>query len=55
MTQELGQLRRAPLKDIDPEVYEAIELERRRQNEKIELIASENYISDAVMEAPARS
>lgn len=51
MTQELGQLRRAPLKDIDPEVYEAIELERRRQNEKIELIASENFVSEAVLEA----
>src|SRR3989442_13423660 len=35
----------------DPEVYAAIENERRRQVEKIELIASENYTSAAVMEA----
>src|ERR687887_1511269 len=35
----------------DPEVYAAIENERRRQVEKIELIASENYTSPAVMEA----
>src|SRR5207247_9675892 len=36
---------------IDPEIYSAIEGERRRQVEKIELIASENYTSPAVMEA----
>jgi glycine hydroxymethyltransferase len=35
----------------DPEIYAAIEGERRRQVEKIELIASENYTSPAVMEA----
>ena len=35
----------------DPELYAAIEGERRRQVEKIELIASENYTSPAVMEA----
>jgi glycine hydroxymethyltransferase len=35
----------------DPEIYAAIEGERRRQVEKIELIASENYASAAVMEA----
>ena len=36
---------------VDPEVYAAIEGERRRQVEKIELIASENYTSQAVMDA----
>ena len=36
---------------VDPEVYSAIENERRRQVEKIELIASENYTSAAVLEA----
>src|SRR5438093_8646730 len=36
---------------VDPEIYAAIENERRRQVEKIELIASENYTSAAVMEA----
>src|SRR5437867_4510480 len=35
----------------DPELYAAIEGERRRQVEKIELIASENYTSAAVLEA----
>jgi glycine hydroxymethyltransferase len=36
---------------VDPEIYQAIENERRRQVEKIELIASENYTSQAVMDA----
>src|SRR5438270_368979 len=39
------------IEQTDPEVYSAIENERRRQVEKIELIASENYTSAAVMEA----
>ncbi len=39
------------LKDEDPEIYEAIELERRRQAEGIELIASENYVFPAVLAA----
>ena len=39
------------LKKIDPEIREALELERKRQNDKIELIASENFVSRAVMEA----
>ncbi|MGH2498781.1 MAG: serine hydroxymethyltransferase [Candidatus Limnocylindria bacterium] len=36
---------------VDPELYAAIEGERRRQVDKIELIASENYTSAAVLEA----
>ncbi len=36
---------------VDPELFAAIEGERRRQVEKIELIASENYTSAAVLEA----
>lgn len=36
---------------IDREVFEAIEQERKRQEENIELIASENFVSQAVMEA----
>src|SRR6266567_1838990 len=36
---------------VDPEIFEAIENERRRQVEKIELIASENYTSQAVLDA----
>jgi glycine hydroxymethyltransferase len=39
------------LRNVDPAVAEAIEHERRRQQENIELIASENFTSPAVMEA----
>lgn len=39
------------LKIVDNEIYEAIKKEEKRQNEKIELIASENFTSKAVMEA----
>jgi glycine hydroxymethyltransferase len=39
------------LERTDPEIYQAIENEKRRQVEKVELIASENYTSPAVMEA----
>ncbi|WP_144460117.1 serine hydroxymethyltransferase [Siminovitchia fortis] len=35
----------------DPQVYEAIQKELKRQRTKIELIASENFVSEAVMEA----
>jgi glycine hydroxymethyltransferase len=40
-----------PLRKVDPEIYEAIVAEERRQRENIELIASENFTSRAVMEA----
>ncbi len=36
---------------IDPELWTAIQAENRRQEDHIELIASENYVSHAVMEA----
>jgi glycine hydroxymethyltransferase len=36
---------------VDPELFAAIELENRRQEDHIELIASENYTSPAVMAA----
>ena len=36
---------------VDPELFAAIEAENHRQQEHIELIASENYCSPAVMEA----
>ncbi len=39
------------LKQADKEVFEAIGLETNRQQNKIELIASENFVSEAVMEA----
>ena len=39
------------LKDVDPEIYAAIRDEVKRQQTHIELIASENYCSTAVMQA----
>lgn len=39
------------LKDVDIEIYNAIISEKKRQEEGIELIASENFVSEAVMEA----
>ena len=36
---------------LDPEVYAAIAREARRQSDNLELIASENYTSEAVLEA----
>ncbi|MGN6704338.1 MAG: serine hydroxymethyltransferase, partial [Burkholderiaceae bacterium] len=39
------------LEKTDPELWRAIQLENRRQQDHIELIASENYTSPAVMEA----
>ena len=39
------------LANVDPEIAAAIERENRRQEEHIELIASENYASPAVMAA----
>ncbi|WP_339641109.1 serine hydroxymethyltransferase [Jannaschia helgolandensis] len=41
----------ATLTDTDPEIAEAIRLELGRQRDEIELIASENIVSRAVMEA----
>ena len=39
------------LKESDNAVYEAIQAEKKRQQDNIELIASENFVSEAVMEA----
>ena len=39
------------LNQVDPEVAQAIQLETRRQAGKLELIASENFVSEAVLEA----
>src|SRR6266516_3543602 len=41
----------ATIADVDPELWAAMEGERRRQHDKIELIASENYTFAAVMQA----
>ena len=39
------------LKSYDPEIFDAIRLETERQEYKLELIASENLVSEAVLEA----
>lgn len=39
------------LKDFDPDIYNAIENEKKRQMYGLELIASENLVSEAVLEA----
>ena len=41
----------SPIKCKDPELYEAMELELSRQRNNIELIASENFVSEEVMQA----
>jgi glycine hydroxymethyltransferase len=40
-----------PLSAVDPEVFQAVQHEVERQNGQLELIASENFTSDAVLEA----
>jgi glycine hydroxymethyltransferase len=44
-------LKKNTLAKVDAELWSAIEAENRRQEEHIELIASENYVSCAVLEA----
>src|SRR5450631_4263851 len=43
--------RKNSLAIVDPELWESIQKETARQQEHIELIASENYTSPAVMQA----
>jgi glycine hydroxymethyltransferase len=45
------QLMARPLAEVDPEVFDAIQKELERQNSRLELIASENFTSEAVLEA----
>jgi glycine hydroxymethyltransferase len=40
-----------PLADVDPDVAKALREEARRQHRNLELIASENFVSEAVLEA----
>ena len=40
-----------PLAEVDPEVFAAISQEADRQNTRLELIASENFTSEAILEA----
>lgn len=43
--------RKVTIAQFDPELFDVMEKEAQRQEEHIELIASENYTSPAVMEA----
>ncbi|HXJ43972.1 MAG TPA: serine hydroxymethyltransferase [Bryobacteraceae bacterium] len=40
-----------PLAEVDPDIYRLIQKETERQNGQIELIASENFTSEAILEA----
>ncbi len=40
-----------PLAQVDPEIFELIHKETERQNTRLELIASENFTSEAILEA----
>ncbi len=40
-----------PLEQADPEIYAAVQHELHRQHEGLEMIASENFVSEAVLEA----
>src|SRR6266487_3969948 len=49
MTEQQSMAR--PLAEVDPQVFEAIRQETCRQHSQIELIASENFTSEAILEA----
>src|SRR5215813_11848298 len=40
-----------PLSQVDPEIFDAVQQEAERQDGQLELIASENFTSEAVLEA----
>jgi len=42
-----------PLAEADPDIYRLIQREAERQNNQLELIASENFTSEAILEATA--
>ena len=48
--QERGMYSLDEVRNVDPEIAQAIVDEQNRQNSHIELIASENWVSKAVME-----
>lgn len=48
---DLGEPKVPGLKETDPEIYEQITQELKRQQDGLELIASENFVSEAVLEA----
>jgi glycine hydroxymethyltransferase len=52
MTQSQNQAPPArPLAEADPEIFDLIRQETERQNTRLELIASENFVSEAILEA----
>lgn len=51
MTSAMFDTRNHTIERVDPEIWDVIQHETRRQEEHIELIASENYTSPAVLEA----
>ena len=48
---DLDRFFHAPVTDVDPDVAAALASELKRQQEGIELIASENMVSEAVLQA----
>src|SRR5438876_6844123 len=40
-----------PLAEVDPEIFQALQHETERQHGQLELIASENFVSEAILEA----
>ena len=47
----MADIRNAPLAEVDPLIANAIDNEVARQANGLELIASENFVSEAVLEA----
>lgn len=50
MTEQTRTVLEAPLAELDPEVAEALDLERKRQQNTLEMIASENFVPRAVLQ-----
>ena len=50
MTEQTRTVLEAPLVELDPEVAEALDLERKRQQNTLEMIASENFVPRAVLQ-----
>ena len=50
MTERATVTLEVPLAELDPEVAEALDLERKRQQNTLEMIASENFVPRAVLQ-----
>lgn len=51
MTERASAILQVPLAELDPQVAEAIELELKRQQNTLEMIASENFVPRAVLQS----